>query len=72
MGRVGLGAGTCCIDTPEVDMVLFVEEDDEDEEEEPSLEGETDLTSGVWRTNVSPRSVDQFVVSVITWCPPPP
>lgn len=65
MGRVGFGAGTCCIVTPEVDMVLFAEEDDEDEEEEPSLEGETGLTSALWRTYVSPRSVDQLVVSVL-------
>lgn len=55
-------------------MVTFLEEDeDEEEEEEPrpllncSLE-----VSEVWRVNVSPRSVPQFVVSLDPWCPPPP
>lgn len=60
-------------------MVIFVEEDEDEEEprllEECSLEGVTGLVSEVsevWRLNVSPRSVPQFVVSVNTCCPPPP
>lgn len=75
-GRAGLGAGTCCTDTPEDDTVTFLEEDEDEEEprvlEELSLEGGTGLTSEVWRVNVSPRSVPQFVVSVKTCCPPSP
>lgn len=51
LGRAGLDAGTSGTDTPEDDTVMFVEEDDDDDdeedEEEPSLEGETGLTSEV-------------------------
>lgn len=69
MGRTGRGFDTCCTDTPADDVLLSLEEDDDDEEgscvaEERSSNGCTGLGSEVWRLNVSPRSVPQFVVSV--------
>lgn len=53
-------------------MVIFEEEEEEEELPVPEEEGGTGLLSEVWRVNVSPRSVPQFVVSVNTCCPPLP
>ena len=33
LGRVGFRTGTCCVDTPEDDVVIFVEEEDDVDEE---------------------------------------